>query len=178
MKMVMRSDAAIELTDGARPELEKLVRARRTPQAVALRARIVLMTGARIRPSVIAGELGISQPTVRKWRLRFVEDGLPGLRNEPRPGRPRSLDGQRVAELLDQALQIRPAKQTHWSVRSFASEAAIRQDMAHRAATADSIRQKIERAAKRISATGHYEPTLHCAHQCASSLADSGLLNQ
>lgn len=130
--MVMRSDAAIELDDDARIELEKLVRSRRTPQAVALRARIVLMTAAQVRPSVIAEELGISQPTVRKWRLRYVEDGLPGLRNEPRPGRPRSLDDQRVADLLNQALQTRPARQTHWSVRSFASEAAISKDMAHR----------------------------------------------
>jgi putative transposase len=81
---------------------------------------------------MIAQELAISQPTVRKWRLRFVEDGIAGLRNEPRPGRPRSLDDQQVADLLNKALQTRPAKQTHWSVRSFASEATISKDMAHR----------------------------------------------
>lgn len=162
----MRSDAAIELTDDARNELEKLVRSRRTPQAVALRARIVLMTAAQVRPSVIAKALDISQPTVRKWRLRFVEDGLPGLRNEPRPGRPRSLDDQRVADLLNQALQTRPAKQTHWSVRSFASEAAISKDMAHRLFRAAGIAPHRSRSFKlsndpafvekvRDSATGH-----------------------
>lgn len=108
-----RSDAAIELTDDARIESEKLVGSRRTPQAVALRARIVLMTAVQIRPSMIDEALGISQRPVRKWRLRFAEDGLPGLRNEPRPGRPRSLDDQRVADLLNRALQTRPAKQAH-----------------------------------------------------------------
>jgi transposase len=115
MNMVMRSDAAIELDDDARMELEKLLRSRRAPQAVALRARIVLMTAARLRPGVIAKALGIPQPTVRTWRLHYVEDGLPGLRNEPLPGRPRSLDGLRVADLLNQALQTRPAGQTHWT---------------------------------------------------------------
>src|SRR6478736_3200107 len=128
----MRSDAEIALTGEQRSELEQVARSRRTPQAVALRARIVLVTADGFAPSAIAEELGTSQPTVRKWRARYVEDGLAGLRNEPRPGRPRSLDDQRVADLLNQALQTRPAKQTHWSVRSFAAEAHISKDMAHR----------------------------------------------
>ena len=128
----MRSDAEIELTEEQRSELEQVARSRRTPQAVALRARIVLLTADGFAPSAIAEELGTSQPTVRKWRARYVEDGMAGLRNEPRPGRPRSLDDQRVADLLNQALQTRPAKQTHWSVRSFAAEAHISKDMAHR----------------------------------------------
>jgi putative transposase len=135
----MRADAEIELAEDERAELEKVARSRRTAQAVALRARIVLLTADGFAPTTIAQELGISQPTVRKWRARYVEDGLPGLRNEPRPGRPRSLDDQRVADLLNKALQTRPAKQTHWSVRSFAAEAKISKDMAHRLFRAASI---------------------------------------
>ena len=42
--MHLRDDATLELSKEQRTELEKLVRARRTPQAVAQRARIVLMT--------------------------------------------------------------------------------------------------------------------------------------
>ncbi|SFQ73548.1 putative transposase [Variovorax sp. OK605] len=64
---------------------------------------------------------------------------MAGLRNEPRPGRPRSLDDQRVADLLNQALQTRPVKQTQWSVRSFATEANISKDMAHRLVRAASF---------------------------------------
>ena len=136
----MRADAEIELTEEQRSELEQVARSRRTPQAVALRARIVLLTADGFAPSAIAEELGTSQPTVRKWRARYVEDGMAGLRNEPRPGRPRSLDDQRVADLLNQALQTRPAKQTHWSVRSFAAEAHISKDMAHRLFRPGSLR--------------------------------------
>ncbi len=130
--MQVRADAAIELSPGQRTELEKLARSRRTPQAVAQRARIVLMAAQGIGSAAIGEQLAISQPTVRKWRTRYVQEGLAGLRSEPRPGRPRSLDDQRVADLLNQALQTRPAKQTHWSVRSFAAEAKISKDMAHR----------------------------------------------
>lgn len=130
--MPVRNDATIELSSQQRAELAKVARSRRTPQAVAMRARVVLMTADGVSPGEIGDRLEISQPTVRKWRARFVEDGMAGLRNEPRPGRPRSLDDQRVAELLNRALQTRPAKQTHWSVRSFAAEASISKDMAHR----------------------------------------------
>ena len=135
----MRADATLELQQEQRVELEKVARSRRTPQAVAQRARIVLMTAEGISPSAIGEQLGVSQPTVRKWRARYVEDGLAGLRNEPRPGRPRTLDDQRVADLLNKALQTRPTKQTHWSVRSFAAEASISKDMAHRLFRAASI---------------------------------------
>ena len=130
--MHLREDAKFELDLEQRTELEKVVRSRRTAQAVAQRARIVLMTADGVLPGAIGEELGVSQPTVRKWRARYLEQGLAGLRSEPRPGRPRSLDDQRVADLLNQVLQTRPAKQTHWSVRSFAAEAGISKDMAHR----------------------------------------------
>jgi putative transposase len=128
----MRADAVLRLQREQRLELERVARSRRTPQAVAQRVRIVLLTAEGMAPSVIGGQLGVSQPTIRKWRARYAEEGLAGLRNEPRPGRPRTLDDQRVADLLNQALQTRPSKQTHWSVRSFAAEANISKDMAHR----------------------------------------------
>ena len=72
----MRSDAEIELTEKQRSELEKVARSRRTAQGVALRARIVLLTADGFAPTTIAEELGTSQPTVRKWRARYVEVGL------------------------------------------------------------------------------------------------------
>lgn len=80
----MRADARLELQQEQRAELDKVARSRRTPQAVAQRARIVLMTAEGISPGAIGEQLGVSRPTARKWRARYVEDGLAGLRNEPR----------------------------------------------------------------------------------------------
>lgn len=111
--MHVRANATIELNKAERTELGKLALSRRTGQAVAQRPRIVLMTADGVGPAAIGERLGVSQPTVRKWRQRYVERGLAGLRSEQRPGRPRSLDDQRVADLLNQARQTRPAKQTH-----------------------------------------------------------------
>lgn len=62
----MRADAALELKREQRAELQKVARSRRTPQAVAQRARIVLMTAEGISPGVIGQQLAVSQPTVRK----------------------------------------------------------------------------------------------------------------
>lgn len=141
--MALREDAKIELSPEQRAELEKAARSRRTAQAVAQRARIVLLTAEGLSPSVIGEQLGVSQPTIRKWRARYQECGLAGLRTEARPGRPRTLDDQRVADLLNRALQTRPAKQTHWSVRSFAAEAGISKDMAHRLFRARAWRKRL-----------------------------------
>jgi DNA-binding CsgD family transcriptional regulator len=56
----MRADATLELQQKQRTELGKIARSRRTPQAVAQRARIVLMTAEGISPSAIGEQLRVS----------------------------------------------------------------------------------------------------------------------
>jgi len=82
----------IELSDEIRRQLEVLVRARSTPQALVFRCRIVLRAAGQDEPSNqdIASELGCNRHTVGQWRERFVAKGLPGLQDAPRSGRPRS----------------------------------------------------------------------------------------
>jgi transposase len=84
--------STVELPDETRDRLEALVRARSTPQALALRCRIVLRAAGGEGPSnqEIAAELGCNRHTVGQWRERFVDQGLPGLHDLPRSGRPRS----------------------------------------------------------------------------------------
>ena len=120
-----RPDATITLTAEARQELETVARSRRTPQGLGRRAQIVLLTADGLSPGKIGQELGVSQPTVRAWRQRYVEAGLAGLRNEARPGRPRSLGDQEVADLMQKVLSTRPKNATHWSVRSFGAAHGI-----------------------------------------------------
>jgi putative transposase len=50
--------------------------------------------------SSIAARLGYTDATVGKWRQRFVERRIRGLYDELRPGKPRSIDDERVAELI------------------------------------------------------------------------------
>jgi putative transposase len=74
--MQQHDDATIDLREEQRSELDKVVRSRRAPQAVAQRARIVLMTADGVGPGTIGQQLGVSQPTVRRWRARYVDQGL------------------------------------------------------------------------------------------------------
>ncbi len=80
----------IVLDDQVRQQLGALVRAGSTPQAFAFRARIVLRAADEDAPPnlQIAVELGCSTDTVGLWRRRFAEQGLPGLQDAPRSGRP------------------------------------------------------------------------------------------
>lgn len=82
----------ILLDDDQRAQLEALVRAHSTPQTFAFRARIVLRVAAEDAPSnlQIAAEFGCARDTVRLWRSRYAEQGLPGLQDAPRSGRPPS----------------------------------------------------------------------------------------
>jgi len=78
------------------------------------RARIILacLDGKEIQQ--VAQEFGTSIPTVSKWRKRFSQRGLKGLRDRPRPGKPAKYDGafrDRVLALLEQP----PAPgMSHW----------------------------------------------------------------
>ena len=71
--------------------LESLVRAHSTPQAFAFRCRLILRVAAPDRPSnlQVATELACERHTGGRWRQRYLTDGLNGLPDAPRSGRPR-----------------------------------------------------------------------------------------
>jgi len=83
---------SITLDDVARNQLEALLRAGSTPQALAFRARIVLRAAEddEVTNLQIAAEFGCSKDTVGLWRRRFAAQGLAGLQDAPRSGRPGS----------------------------------------------------------------------------------------
>lgn len=80
------------LSEEQREQLEALVRAGSTPQALAFRARLVLRAADPDHPPnlQIAAELACDRHTVAHWRGRYLEHGLAGLQDAPRSGRPRA----------------------------------------------------------------------------------------
>jgi transposase len=81
----------------------------------------------------VAAELGISRDTVAKWRSRFLDRRLEGLTDEPRPGRPRTVSDEKVAQVVTAALeQAPPGGDTHWSTRSMARSAGVSQSTVSR----------------------------------------------
>jgi hypothetical protein len=81
----------LSLTEEDRKRLEALIRAGSTPQAFAFRVRVVLRVADPDRPPnlQVAAELGCNRHTVAMWRGRYFQQGLAGLQDAPRPGRPR-----------------------------------------------------------------------------------------
>jgi transposase len=73
----------------------------------------------------VAAELGIHEHTVGKWRRRFLKDRCDGLLDEARPGRPRSINDDQVAAVIERTLHTVPADATHWSIRSMAAETGL-----------------------------------------------------
>jgi transposase len=80
--------------------LERVVRSRTVERRAVERARIVLAAAEGRSAARIASEVGCSEQTVKKWRRRYEADGLPGLRDAPRPGRPLVHGPQTRAKLI------------------------------------------------------------------------------
>ena len=86
----------VRLVDEERAQLESLARAHSTPQALAFRCRLILRAAASDHPPHlrVAAEMSCDRHTVRLWRRRYLAQGLAGLQDAPRSGRPRSFSPQ------------------------------------------------------------------------------------
>ncbi len=98
---------------------------RKTAQALALRARIVLACAAGEANQAVAAKLVVTPQMVGKWPARFVERRLDGLYDEPRPGVPRSIDDAKVEAVVIATLETMPQGATHWSSRAMARNSGI-----------------------------------------------------
>ena len=70
--------------------------------------------------TVVSESVGLSSYTVGKWRRRFLETGLDGLLDEPRPGVLRKMSDADVERVLTLTLETTPPDAAHWSTRSMA----------------------------------------------------------
>ena len=122
-----RPKTQLVLSGTEREQLEALTLRRKTAQALALRARIVLSCADGVDNKVVAARQRVTPQTVSKWRARYVEHRLDGLLDAPRPGAPRSIGDARVDAVIAKTLESVPAGATHWSTRSMAREAGLSQ---------------------------------------------------
>jgi transposase len=121
--MAMRTP--LNLTDVERDELRSLVRAPRTPRALADRCRVVLLDEGGPTYAAIGVRIGMREQTVLKWRRRFLTGRLAALRDQPRPGIARKITDEMVAEVVRKTLHEKPDDATHWSTRSMAAATGI-----------------------------------------------------
>ena len=131
--MSRQSPFVIELSDEDRRQLELLVRRRTAEQRMVVRARIVLAAADGEENASIAGRLGVALNTVITWRKRFFEEGMGGLGERKRSGRPRTFPPLVVAEIKELACEL-PATSgvplSRWSSAELARELVTRRVVA------------------------------------------------
>jgi transposase/transposase-like protein len=115
----------IELLDTEAAELASRLRRRKVARGDAVRAEIVLLAAEGVSNLAIAERLGITRMTVATWRRRFAERRLDGLLDEPRPGAPRTVTDQKVADVVTATLETLPVGRTHWSSRGMARASGL-----------------------------------------------------
>jgi len=116
------SPQKVSLSVEEKQQLQSIVASRSLPYGLVRRAKIILLSAQGMNDLEIAATLEISRITVGTWRRRFIKDGITGLYDEIRSGRPRTYNDEYVADLIQKTLQTRPQNGTHWSCRTMAEE--------------------------------------------------------
>ena len=93
-----------ELTAAERAELERLARSRTEEARLVVRAKIVLGLAAGERPYQVADRVGVGRAAAYEWLHRFNAEGLKGLTDHARPGRPPTYTPDQRAEVIAAAL--------------------------------------------------------------------------
>ena len=120
----------VSLTQSTKATLERCIRSPSTPQNLAQRGRIVLAAAAGKSNQQIAGELQLPEVTVSKWRRGFASQGLDGLRDAPRSGRPLKY-GQEIIQQVQNRVCQQPEHYSRWSVRTLAEDLKLPRSTVH-----------------------------------------------
>ena len=120
----MAFTGAVEVPPRDRDVLESWLRSPSARAGHAQRARIVLLAADGVGTNEIARRVGCSKPTVISWKQRYRVEGVGGLDDRAKPGRPREID---ESEIVARTLEAPPEHLavTHWSSRLLAGELGI-----------------------------------------------------
>jgi transposase len=120
----MSLTVAVQMPAEDRSELTRWTRTPSLRAGLAQRARIVLLADEGVGTNEIVKRVGVSKPTVIAWKRRYAAEGIAGLEDRPKPGRPAQVD--EVAVVL--ATLEPPSEKlgvTHWSSRLLAEQLGI-----------------------------------------------------
>lgn len=123
---------AIVLSEADRAELERLQRASAGPAGVARRARAVLLIAGGLAGTAVAERTGYTPVQVSRIRHRFGQEGLAGLADRPRSGRPPRISARKRAQVVALTLKRPPAGLSHWSARELARKTGLSHSSVHR----------------------------------------------
>lgn len=121
---------AISIDSTTQATLRHLVRSPSTRQGLVQRCRIVLAAAADKTNQQIADDLGMPEVTIGKWRRCFASQGLEGLQDAPRSGRPVKY-GQEVVQRVQTRACQQPEHYSRWSVRTLAKDLRLPRSTVH-----------------------------------------------
>ena len=123
----MQTTKGFQLPPTDRGTLKRWLRRPTTPSGQTRRARILLALDAGRSPTETAKLLHVSRATVHLWHRRYVAEGLAGLTDRPRSGRPTVVERSTVERILFLTTERVPVEATHWSTRLMARYARVTQ---------------------------------------------------
>jgi transposase len=120
----MALTVSVEVSRRDRDVLSSWTRSSSIQAGLAQRARVVLLAADGVGTAEIVRRVGISKPAVIGWKRRYVEEGISGLQDRPKPGRPATIDS---TQIVLATLDPPPAELgvTHWSSRLLARHLAV-----------------------------------------------------
>lgn len=129
----------IQLSSLEQERLERIVRKRTSPQQLVLRTKVILMTAQGVSADTIARELHTTKVTISKWKKRYLERGLEGLKDRDRPGR-RPKHGPEIRHRIAAEACNPPPGRTHWTIRDLANHMDVDRGLVERVLKEEAIK--------------------------------------
>ena len=116
-----RKAREVALSEEERTDLKKRTHKATEEQRMVIRLKIILLASDGLETKEIAKRLGISKKTVCKWRGRYAQEGLDGLKDNERSGKPWKFSSEDRLNVITTACNP-PETATHWSIRDLQKE--------------------------------------------------------
>ncbi len=119
-------------TEEQRAELLMMDRSQKLERRYAERAKVILLSLEGLTLDEISKQTGLTRKVVNKWRSRFREQGIEGLKDAPRSGKPVTISPETRALVVQKACEKPTGGYTNWSQARIAKEIGISQGMVNR----------------------------------------------
>ena len=123
---------ALNVSKEDRIQLLAMMRQRKIGAAEARRGRILLLAAAGESNRQVSLKVGCKAQVVSCWRKRYEAEGLGGLQDKQRSGRPVKLSAARKQQIVNRACAAPPKHLSRWSVRTLAAELGLPSSTVHR----------------------------------------------
>ena len=145
----MRIAPVVSLASDQKILLTKAAKGTSVSVRFSLRAKIIILAAEGRQDLEIAQKLGVTRQLSARWRKRFIQLGIEGLKKDaPRSGRKKKISTQKVQSIVKKTLEEKPAHATHWSTRTMAKAVGISEKAVRRIWKAHGLKPHLSRTFK------------------------------